>query len=298
VADEGILKLLDLVQRELGAADARIEIGGADPTGDRVAWVPAGPSRRIVAIFADPPNDMSAKMARLAALADAFAETATAPAVRETLPPASAGGASRSSGLDLELRDLCGRSGALGALIIDGASPVIWGVSHPELRGFGDVEQMLAGAEALRAAARTADGLSGVLEDIRAAADKLRRDGQHGHAEVLGSFADQGVDPEVARRWLLCARAVRSVRERLDESPSRTGNLRLLERADAFGLLARSLAGVYVLALAFDSALSEVRAEGAVRRVLDQLERKIASLPPVDPRPPGGKPVRLHPVNR
>ena len=51
MAEPGIQRFLDLVVRELGAADARIEIGGKDPKPGRYLWYALGNGWRVVAQF-------------------------------------------------------------------------------------------------------------------------------------------------------------------------------------------------------------------------------------------------------
>ena len=43
------MRLLELVVRELDAADARLEIGGLPPTDERTLWVDVDPPRRLAA---------------------------------------------------------------------------------------------------------------------------------------------------------------------------------------------------------------------------------------------------------
>ncbi|MFW5739892.1 MAG: hypothetical protein ACOC1F_05960, partial [Myxococcota bacterium] len=69
--DGPLLRLLEMVQRELGAADARVEIGGRDPSSDCAVWVPLSESRRVVAVFETPPADAQRAKDQLVALVDA-----------------------------------------------------------------------------------------------------------------------------------------------------------------------------------------------------------------------------------
>ena len=72
VADASLLRFLELVQRELGAVDTRIEVGGRDPEESRVIFRMTPTGARVVAILAEPPPDRSKVEARLEALIASF----------------------------------------------------------------------------------------------------------------------------------------------------------------------------------------------------------------------------------
>jgi hypothetical protein len=295
VGDERLLKLLEVVKRDLDARDARLEIGGLAPKAAEVVWVPAGDSRRLLAIFDAAPADRDDKVARLARLAEAFSDT-TGGGVRGTPPPPPSTRTPPYGALDVELFALAERAGAECAVIVDASSPVLWGASHSDLRAYGDIEQLLTGAEAFDELERLFGGLDRIRSEGVAAALEVLRSERPAYAALFsGLVAQLGNDGASVMRWLRCALAVRLVRATMAEDPTRAPSMRLLERGVAFGVLARGLAGVYALILTFDGAPSEVRAEGAVRPALDHLERRIAALPPIDPSP-GGKAMRLRPV--
>ena len=74
--------------------------------------------------------------------------------------------------------------------------------------------------------------------------------------------------------------------------PNHTTRLRI---NDLLECLARPFAGLYVVALAFEGALSEPTALGAILHAMPLIERFVLALPPVDPTPGGAKVVRMPP---
>lgn len=127
MVDPGVLRFLDLVRRELGAADSRMEIGGKEPNDPCIIWHFVEVGSRIVVVFETPPSEKGPLTRRLDTLAEAFFSTtehATGPSSTRT-PPDVAG-----RRLDDELTRLAERAGARGAAVFDVASPVVWGASR------------------------------------------------------------------------------------------------------------------------------------------------------------------------
>jgi len=293
-----VLRLVELACRDLGAVDARIEIGGRDPDAPHLVWCPMSNARRLVAVFAAPPPDAAAKRARLEALVATFADLVTEDP--EPSAPVRDFRALASRRLDDELHALAIRTGAVSALVVDDRSPVIWGTSEPRRVAQEDVETALRTA----AAAMMADSAGVELESL---IDRDPRD-------VAAALTEHGLDREtvstlhdevqrlqdVSRRrgtatWrshLLTARAIARIRDATRARP-RTGHLHEIVREEGFGYLARSFATIYTLLLVFDGPLSELRAEGAVLQALPAIERLVLDLPPTDPPRGGGKVVRL-----
>ena len=87
------------------------------------------------------------------------------------------------------------------------------------------------------------------------------------------------------------ARAVRAARARC--AGSSPGALRHVETHHDFGLLLRSLAGSYLLVLAFDGSFDELHADCLAKPARSRLERLIATLPPIDPPRGGGRVLQL-----
>ncbi|HVU04190.1 MAG TPA: hypothetical protein VHE30_20675 [Polyangiaceae bacterium] len=128
MTDPGLLRFLEIVARELGAADARVELGGKDPADPRVVFRPSPSGARVVAVFDAPVEQRGAAENRLDALIASFfstAESLSAMAPPARTPPDIAG-----RRLDDELTRLAERAGAKGAVVFDMESPVVWGASH------------------------------------------------------------------------------------------------------------------------------------------------------------------------
>jgi hypothetical protein len=264
MSDEPALRLLDLVRHRLAAADARIEIGGEPPRDPHAVWVPLGAHRRVVAVFGNPPEEDAGK--RLATLVDAFAASADSP---KSDGPAALGRRTLPSEIDAELEGLCVRADAACALLIDGSSPVIWGRSHAEL---GDE------IEPLLAVARAAHG-DDAFELLS------RRDAWP--AELANAIPED--NPASLRRVLVAALALDEARAFLEREPKALGSVHRTALRGTCAFMMRSLAGVYVLILAFDGAFSEPQAEGVFQRAQSQIEKLIVSLPPTDPPPRPGR---------
>ena len=70
-----IVRFLDMVARELGASDARAELGGIDPEDPRLVWCILPSGFRLVAVFDEAPALRAEKQKRLEQLAHGFAHT-------------------------------------------------------------------------------------------------------------------------------------------------------------------------------------------------------------------------------
>lgn len=286
-----LTKLLDVVQRDLDAADVRAEVGGREPNDPRLVWAPLAPGWRIVAVFDGPPNDAESKRERLATLVRPFEH------LKERIEvPAGSLGPVKERAVDEALDALAERAGASAAVVVDERSPVLWGSSALRIKGW-DVDLMERASaladEVARAGLDPAEWLAGKTPDRRA-------------------LAEADVDETVAQRWghrleriatvgrdwqadewreaLKIARAVSAVRAecsggRAPERVSRT--------EDGWAVFARGFAQIYLCALVYDGAFSELHAEGALVRALPHLETLVLALPPVEPPPRGAKVIRL-----
>lgn len=299
---DDLLRLLELVCRELEAEDAHVRLGGRREDDPRLVATELRPGCQLVARFAEPPADREAAAERMAELAHAFASTVvhaieSADAVWSRSAGSSAG--ARAGGqvqaLVQTLADLRDATGAALALVVDRQSPVIWGCSDPML-GLRDrpAARVLAGAlSSLRA-----QGLdpvhAAVSHDPEAAGLRLDRVGR----ETAGSAS-----LELARRALQNAEhgqpggaALLSAAARalllLDEAPD--GPARLPEGEEP-GLASKGLLGLYVVALVFTRPFSPLRVEGVLRRALPIIERNVTELPPLDPEPMEGRVVPMRP---
>lgn len=266
-----LLRFLALVERELGAHEARLELSAHEPTED-VIWAPIAHGFRVVALV-EVEHDVADMRARLASLVESFAGVlaeATLPSVRESVP-------SPASTLEEALADLAHRARAESAWVIDDTTPEIWGGSLPH-EGL-NVEAALRFAKLAAVADRGPLSLS----ELAALGDRLRP-----------WLADHDVAPTEAR-----------------EVESRLANVRgplpdgaLLRMLRALGAVrggpqapeprvVRRFAGIYELVLVFSGPYSELHAEGAILKMLPLIERLVTALPPRDPVGAGGAKVAV-----
>lgn len=276
-----LLRLLELVRRELPADDARIELGGAAPDDEKTICCELPDGFRLVALFSEAPADRDKRKERLETFAHSFAGSLTpdfeAPGDRHEL-------ASRR--LDDELDALADRAGAVRAVVIDTQSPIIWGTSGTR-RHEDDVEMALHTARAAAQAKGAGVDLAGLLESD----DPMALMAERGVDRSVSHFLSQDVERirKESRRsgaaWrhhLLTAQAIAAVR-----GESEVPQDLLLRDAD-FGLIVRAFASIYRLLLVFDGPFSELHAEAATLRALPVIERLVLALPPIDPGPRGG----------
>jgi hypothetical protein len=260
--------VLDLLRRELRAANVYLEFGGTARLEPTVLSQALDEHWRVVAVFAEPPPADARD--RLAALLEAFssARPSLTPVAR-TLgrPPAE-------RRLDEELLRLHELLTARVALIIDDSSPMIWGSSALRPHGI-DVDFLLA-------LASTTDELD------REGLEKLAHDLEHPGAtsasprerelEKLRSYAPELTSSD----WyiaLLASLAVAPFRRGRDRVPRG----RRIIQPPPVGYVAQPLASQYLLLFVFDEPFSQLHAEGTAVHAVPHLEKLIAELPPVDP---------------
>jgi len=181
---EGLLELLELLRRELDAADARAEVGGRDPTDARLVFRDLPSGYRVVVVFDEPPPDRAATEARLGLILDTFAGVGDELAQAER--PVLRSLATRR--LHDALAALASRTSATAALVIDDSSPVVWGSSIPELQ-----ETDVGGAIA------AAGTIPGPWGDSDASSEAWRRHPLAARA-VAHLLDTLGGDPEADRR--------------------------------------------------------------------------------------------------
>jgi hypothetical protein len=295
---DDLLRLLDLVRRELEAEDAHVRLGGWSDDDARLVETELRPGCRLVVRLAEPPAEPEEAERRLAELAAAFTGTAlraieTTEAVWSRSSSAYAGG--HGHALVQTLADLRNATGAALALVFDRQSPVIWGCSDPEL-GLRDrpAARVLAGAlSSLRdqgldpvhaAASQTSEAAALRL-------DQLATEGPGSASLELARRALQSAERAQPGGAALLAAAARAL-TLLDESPE--GPARMPEGDDP-GLASKGLLGLYVVALVFARPFSPLRVEGVLRRALPIIERNVLELPPLDPEPMEGRVVPLRP---
>lgn len=281
---QALLRFLALVERELGASDARLELSAHDPPDDAV-WAPMAHGFRVVARL-EGAHEVEPSRARLRSIVESFAGVlaeAALPTLREAPPTVVA---TLEEALDL----LAHRARAESAWVIDDSTPEIWGGSLPH-DGF-DVE------DALRVSrlASTAQRLGTSLAELARLGEGLRawlaeRDVSPETAQEIERDLDElratGAPPDGAiLRTLRALAAVRGrARDAAEESPSEP-------------IFVRRFAGIYELVLVFAGPYSELHAEAAVLRALPLIERLVTSLPPRDPVATGAKVAVLRRLRR
>lgn len=276
-----LLRLLELVRRDLGAEDARAEIGGAEPADPRLVFAPHPGGFRVVAVFAQVPAEPERVRARLGELLDSFAGVTADVELGEVRVEVSI-----ARRLDSELELLAERVAAARAFVVDRDSPVIWGSSGKRFMddGVDVIVRLMDVLSRARQAGIDAEALSAL--DAEAAERSLVARGLDlWSARFLAKELARCRDTGEVRRELAASMALARLRE---EWPSRA-----VFREGGFGALTRGFAGIYALVLAFDGTFSELHAEGLMLRALPLIERLVLSLPPVEPPDKPGKVVRL-----
>ncbi len=270
VADDLTHRFVELVRRELGAHD--VVITTEDASLPNTVRVPLAEDRVVVASFEDDRSLDTVTVRRLEILVRAFeAALLGEPQKRERVPVVVS--------LREELRVVVARSGALGAVVIDAHSPIVWAATSERLEGPVDDEP------------------DNVLQFPPEARETLRlvRESHRGVLIELGVFSEP--PPELETPWeetepaneegesalLAAIRAVRAL-PTLSQL-HKSAHLSHTERQDDGGFTARSFAGIYCLVVVFDHPWDEIRAERSVRDSLPRIERLVLALPPLDPEP-------------
>jgi hypothetical protein len=258
---EEIERFLELVRRETGATDARLELGGRPPRRPELVAHEIDDGIRLVAVFVVAPDDREAVTEKLAALASSFSTIVDRIRPEPDLHLAPVAPSTRTkahAALDDALGVLARHADAIAALVIDEGSPVVWGSSQPRPR-----------IEDVDLAVRVVEGLD--------------RGDDLADLEKLASIPLD--DDQVAT-----LRAI--VETRHADAP------RLTLSEDELGVLSRPFGGIYRLVLSFDRPFPTLRAEGALRRALPAIERLVTDLPPLDdgPKGKGGRVLSLRPL--
>lgn len=234
--------------------------------------------RRVDVVFDGPIEDRAAIARRLQMLVAAF-ESALAEGAEE--------GPRRKPALSLrdELRAMTMRAKAVDAVVIDAHSPVTWATAKGAAVGPFSITPELQKALELEQMSRR-----DLIDAIRQELDGNDADWDESPppGEVVGPGAPKKSEPPPPMSDL-STRAIEEVRALPTLATLRRGgHLAYVVREDAFGILARSFAGIYVLVLVFDHLFDELRAERSVRESLPRIESLVLALPPLDPDPTGG----------
>ncbi|WP_437573720.1 hypothetical protein [Sorangium sp. So ce887] len=288
--DPALLRYLDLVQRELSADDVLIELGGRPPGDPRAVWCALPNGSRLVARFAEPPGEPARVSRQLEELAASFSGLSSG---GEDPRPSRSGSTHR---LDDELEGLASRAGALGAIVVDDTSPVIWGTSEPR-RDEVDVDDALLLAQWADDVERVGVNLIDLLELDDAALEQAlattslgpgARETIAGHLQKIRERGSRS--PMAWRRQVAIARAIDRVRGPAASESAAHG--RFIGQHEQVGVYARAFANIYRLILAYPGPFSELQAEGSVQHALPLIERLVLALPPIDPHR-GAKILRL-----
>jgi hypothetical protein len=286
VSESHLEEFLTLVTRDLGAQSALVLDAGSEIHDDEttlVCDVPGG--RTLVVRFSAPPADVDALRRRLAMLASAFGDV---------LPHESRARASRpppARSLHEELAALVSRVGAVEAVIIDAHSPVLWGAAGDAAEpaapdSFGELRSVPAPRPS------GPQDISGIDLHQPAEPPPPPEDEDASHDEVAsGAEPEAPVAPTVAAEHAaaLTERAIVEVRGLPDLAGLRKGgHLRHSVSEPDFGCVARSFAAIYVLVVVFDGPFEELLIRRAIAQALPTIERLVAALPPLDPRPTAG----------
>jgi len=283
----GLLRLLELAQRRLGGLDARVEIGGADPTDPALITAALPGEMRLVVVFEQAPDGRDELHAQLQELVAGFAATLADSA--DDAPAADSPANLPRRRLDDALEALRAHVRAECVVIMDTQSPVLWGSS-----AHGDDEDVDELEELGRALARAEQRGLGIGELLAIASDEL--------AERLAGAGLLAAQVWSLERALQAARAVEAPRGPLAlaravfevRAAGRAGHdERTASHGSDPGLLSRGFANIYRLVAVFEDDFSELHVESALLHAIPTMEQLLFALPPVDPPPKAGKVMRL-----
>jgi hypothetical protein len=161
MSDPALQDFLEVLQRELGADDAYLQLGGKAIDGGGRFFHPIAEGTNIVVAFNEPPADSAAVRDRLRVLSASFHNTLNSAVAGAARPGPATDYARRR--LDEELSSLSERATAVRAFVFDLDSPVIWGASSIK-------EQDAAAATSL---------LDRATQALRQRSDELKRAQNH-----------------------------------------------------------------------------------------------------------------------
>ncbi len=275
---DALLRLLELLRRELRAKDAYLRLGGPPASDPGTLTHELRSGCHLVVVLDAVPEDRAAALRRLTELAQVFTGTVgDAIEVLDTnltLP--------RGDGLTQVLADLRDATAAEVAVVVDRQSPVIWGCSEP---GLPLPDRPTARRLASAFDALTARGLDPIEVAAAPEASEIPEAGplEHARRAVLEAERER---PGAAGRLVLAARAITQL-----EQPS--GPPVQPQGPREPGVAIKEIAGLYQVVLVFGSEYSPLRVEGVMRRALPVIERHVLELPPLDPTPRQGRVVPL-----
>ncbi len=269
MSEDALSRFLELVAREMDAADVRAEPRGTTAPSALVLIAALGERTDVVVQFDETPPDLDARQRRLDMLSSAFASAIEGAQKNEERVRRR----SNRGSLRRELEALATRAEAVDALVIDAHSPIVWGAVA------GPIATTKANVIPLNAEARKrVERIHESHRDLIAALDAGDDDDDDKERSSQ--------TPPPGQPSPLTTRAVAEIRALpVTSQLHRGGHLAYNVRTEHYGVVARSFAAIYVLILVFDKAFDMLRAERALRDHLLLIERLVLALPPMDPEP-------------
>ena len=283
-----MLRFLELMRKEIGADDARAELGGRDPDDSRLVWTNVGGGWRLIGVFDEAPADRSAVQAQLDRLVEGFSQTVVHPS---SMPPAPTVDVAFRR-LDVALEALRSRTGGVAVVLVDVDSPVLWGSSEAQ-RHADEVESLVHVGRALDAALQRGMSLDTIFTlDAHTLPARLIDLGvEYEQAGLLGrAMLPTDGNATTVRHHLLTSLAVARMRRKADAHPNPG---RWVCHEKQFSYFARCFANIYLLIVIFEGPFSELHVETAVVHALPSIESLVVALPPFDPPPKAGRVVKL-----
>lgn len=281
---QAALQFLDLVERELRAQDAKLELGGRPPSDVRTLVHELDAGWRLVVSFEDEVGQDDDRRARLAELVQAFSDTLED--AREHAPRPAPGSGREQTALHEALLVLAEQAGADGIVIFDHRSPAVW-AAVGWARWLDDVHAASELGRLLETHAQlpwetlmgaTASVVEELLEPQELSPSlRAQIEGALGHARA---WKNDGASPARIRK---IARAMHAARQ------AEGGKLLEQLEGETVGLLVRPFGGIYRVALMFGGAFNQLQAEARLLRALPAIDRLVADLPPLEPPPKGGR---------
>lgn len=286
-------RFLEMIRRELGARDVRLELG-LEPPSAAFASAPLGNGVFVVVHFdGTTTTDVGAAREKLIELVASFHDAAEEAAGALGIARIPQSVSMPISGPEMALTEalviLADLAKAEVALVIDDASPEIWGASDPLLTHVSTDDALTVARLDVRLRESSL-----ALPELLAMDDAARR-ARLAEAEIpaaeVASLARQLVrthdviDELPLPRWLRIAHAIAGARH------AHLG----------FGLVrahVRAFAGIYRAVLVYEGPFSELHAEAALLRALPTIEKLVTSLPPRDPASGGAKVAVLRRLRR
>jgi hypothetical protein len=284
VSVAAFLRSLNIIRQELAARDVRGEIGGDGNDDERSLSLTLAQGWRIVARFENTIENREQLGNRLTQLCQSLFESHKLPE-----PPRPPKGSARTH-LDVVLRNLAERAGALRAVVLDARSPVLWGLSERVLED-EDVPFSLDLADAAGVLRELGTGWDEILAPSRATLAGYAHGKGTEAVEILLEAA-RGVEdrtPTALRQLVLTACAIAALRD--DESGEEPNRRAAVVPGRPFW--ARSFASIYWLLLIFDGPYSELHAEAALLHLLPTVEQLVTALPPLEPPPTKARVMRF-----